>query len=85
MKYLETFKVQGCDEIILEYYKKMSGKDPDKKAKISDRDEIGDIIGIMGRLPEQGDMMKKPADGPYLKAEYHANKRCMGFLEYYRE
>lgn len=65
MQYTSTFQISSCDEITLQYYKKMSdsrdGVVP-VQAVIRDQETISRILSLLKQLPDEGDMMVKMGD-----------------------
>ena len=86
MKYIETFQADVCDEILLEYYNKLSDEGdniaPQKQATITDTDTIKKIITLLHAFPDQGDMMVKMGNVPVLKVTLIYQDMAV-FFKYY--
>lgn len=71
MKYIETFKIDSCDKISLNYFKKMSdkrdGNQASKTINITDKVVIQSIIMLLNKLPDKGDEMIKMGDVDILE------------------
>ena len=85
LQYLETFKIEKCHTITLEYYPKMSDRTPSRTETISNVDEIGKILALLNKLPEEGAKMKKMGDVPILRASMYLDGKGIGSFTYYRE
>lgn len=88
MKYVATFKINRCEKITLHFYKKMSdSRDgiPPLVREISDKEVLGEIVSLMNKLPDKGDMMIKMGDVSVLKVIMTYDKTEGGYFEYYED
>lgn len=87
-EYIETFQVKDCSKIVLEQYGKMSDElsetPPEHIRVISDASTINSILTLAHALPDEGQIMKKMADGPLLKTTLFCKEDTV-FFDYYSE
>lgn len=88
MKYIETFQVKDCSQIVLEQYGKMSDESGEKLPEhirvITDEATINSILALAHTLPDEGQIMKKLADVPVLKTTLFCKEDTV-FFNYYNE
>lgn len=88
MKYIETFQINKCDKITLNYYKKMSDKRDGivpKSLDITDKVVLEKILSLMNKLPEKGDMMVKMGDVPILDVILTTDNSEVIYFTYYQK
>lgn len=87
MNYIETFKIDSCDKIVLHYYKKMSDKrdgiPASKTIDITDKAVIQSIIMLLNKLPEKGDEMIKMGDVEILEVVL-IQKNNLSYFTFYK-
>jgi len=88
MKYAETFKINKCDKITLDYYKKMSdsrdGVKP-KSKEITDKVILEKILLLLNKLPDKGDHMIKMGDVPILNVILTVDKGEKIYFTYFQD
>lgn len=88
MKYIETFKINKCEKITLHFYKKISdSRDgiPPLVREINDKEVLGEIISLLNKLPDKGDMMIKMGDVAVLKVIITLDNTASSYFEYYED
>jgi len=87
MNYIETFKIKTCNKITLQYFNKMSdardGKAPIEK-EIIDENKLKQILFLLNKLPDEGDMMVKMGDVPILNVILQVDKNEPVYFTYYQ-
>ena len=88
MKYAETFKINKCDKITLNYYKKMSdsrdGVQP-KSKEITDKVTLEKILLLLNNLPDKGEEMIKMGDVPILNVVLTVDKGETIYFTYFQD
>jgi hypothetical protein len=83
--YLESFKVQECDAIRLDFRKRMSDAKPKTSREIADARAIAEILALLARLPETGEEMIKMGDVPTLEAHLFLAGKEHGHFTFFRD
>lgn len=89
MNYAETFKLTAANRVLVESYAKMSDPwdnvAPLKVSEITDAETIGKIVGLIGTLPDKGQIMKKMSnETPLLRTTFFYPQDTV-YFEYYGE
>lgn len=86
MKYIETFKINKCDKITLNYFKIMSdsrdGVAP-KSKEITDKVTLDKILLLINQLPDKGVKMIKMGNVPMLDVIMTTDKGETIYFTYY--
>jgi len=87
MNYVTTFKIDKCEKIVLNSYKKMSdsrdGIKP-KSKEITDKAVLEKILALINKLPDEGTMMIKMGDVPIIDVILTINKAETVYFTYYQ-
>lgn len=86
--YVKTFKIDSCEKITIRYHKKMSdsGKGITPKSKeITDKATIHQLLELINKLPDTGEIMKKLGDVSMLQVFLTFNDKETAFFSFYGE
>lgn len=86
MQYVETFKIEHCEKITIRYYNKMSDSNdgiPPKSKDITDVETIYQLLSLINKLPDKGEIMIKMGNVSVLQVLLTINETETVFFSFY--